>query len=71
MVALAEECLREAAGSWRATLHHSGFLAHCWILEIARAEDGANGLILVELHAADPAQRLRQALAAMGAFPTA
>jgi hypothetical protein len=52
-------------------VHHSGALAHCWILEITRAEDGASGLILVELHATDPTLRLRQALTAMGALPTA
>lgn len=66
VVALAKRCLRNAAGSWQATVHHSGALAHCWIVEIARAEDGASGLVLVELRAADPARRLREALAAMG-----
>ena len=71
MVALAQECLRHAAGSWQARVHPSEALAHCWILEIARAEDGASGLILVELRAADPARRLREALAAIGAPPAA
>ena len=71
VVALAEKCLRDAAGSWQVTVHHSGVLAHCWILEIARAEDGASGLVLIELGAADPARRLRRALAAMGALPRA
>jgi hypothetical protein len=69
VVAVAEKCLRDAAGSWQVTVHHSGVLAHCWILEIARAEDGASGLVLIELGAADPARRLRRALAAMGALP--
>lgn len=69
-MAMVERCLRNAAGTWRATVRRSGALAHCWILEIARAEDGASGQILVELGAADPAGRLRQALAAMGALPT-
>lgn len=69
-MALAEQCLRHAAGSWQARVHPSGALAHCWILEIARAEDDASGLILVEMRAEDPARRLREALAAMGALPS-
>jgi hypothetical protein len=60
-----EDCLRRAPGSWRASVSGGGVVAHTWILDIVRLEDGASGRVLVDERSADPAAPLRRALAVL------
>jgi hypothetical protein len=60
-----EACLRRAPGSWRASVSGRGVVAHTWILDIVRLEDGASGRVLVDERSADPAAPLRRALAVL------
>jgi len=60
-----EECLRRTPGSWRVSVTGTGMVAHHWILDIVRLEDGASGRVLVDERSADPAGPLRRALATL------
>lgn len=60
-----EDCLRRVPGSWRASVSGGGVVAHTWILDIVRLEDGASGRVLVDERSADPAAPLRRALAVL------
>lgn len=63
-----EDCLSHTPGSWRVTVAGMGTVAHHWLLDIVRLEDGASGRVLVNERSSDPAGPLRRVLAA---FPPA